>query len=178
MKWGLLFLFTLLFNSYSFCQNTIGIPNIINYPTATYNAGTQNWDIIQDENDFIYFANNDGLLRFDGTNWKLYPLPNKSILRSLVEGQDKKIYAGGQNEIGYFSPDNNGRLVFTSLKKLLSPNDYSFADIWDVVSYADNIFFKAKDKIFQYNHKTIKVYNTSAEWKFLGLHFNQLIAED
>ncbi len=178
MKRGLLVFFLSFLTAYSFSQNTIGVPNIINYPTDAYNAGTQNWDIVQDENDYIYFANNEGLLRFNGTSWKLYQLPNRSIVRSIVIGKDKKIYAGGQNEIGYFSPDNNGRLAFTSLKKLLSPNDYSFSDVWDVVSFSNDIFFKAKDKIFQYNHKTIKIYNTSAEWRFLGLHNNQLIAED
>ncbi|WP_018617237.1 ligand-binding sensor domain-containing protein [Segetibacter koreensis] len=162
----------------SFCQNTIGIPDIINYSTGTYNAGTQNWDVVQDDNNYIYCANNEGLLRFDGISWKLYQLPNKSILRSIVIGKDKRIYAGGQNEIGYFSPDRNGRLAFTSLKNLLLPNDYSFSDVWDVVSVGNDIFFKTKDRIFQYNHKTIKIYKTDSEWRFLGLHNNKLIAEN
>src|SRR4051794_4462058 len=111
MKRGLLLLCTSICYINSYCQNTIGIPDIINYPTEAYNAGTQNWDIVQGDNDFIYFANNEGLLRFDGTNWKLYPLPNKSILRSIAIAKDRKIYVGGQNEIGYFLPDNYGRLV-------------------------------------------------------------------
>ncbi|MCF8367939.1 MAG: T9SS type A sorting domain-containing protein [Bacteroidales bacterium] len=36
----------------------IGTPNIINYPNSIYEAGTQNWGISQDENGFMYFANN------------------------------------------------------------------------------------------------------------------------
>ena len=39
-----------------------GAPDIRNYPKSEYNAATQNWAIIQDENGFICFANNDGLL--------------------------------------------------------------------------------------------------------------------
>lgn len=39
-------------------KNTIGIPDIINYPKSNYNAGTQNWDIVQDKNGIVYFANN------------------------------------------------------------------------------------------------------------------------
>ncbi|MEI9956206.1 MAG: hypothetical protein WDM90_07875 [Ferruginibacter sp.] len=41
-------------------QNSIGTPDIINYPKQLYNAGTQSWDVKQDKNGIIYFANNDG----------------------------------------------------------------------------------------------------------------------
>ena len=52
-------------------QNTIGIPDIINYTKSTYNAGTQNRGIVQDKNGVMYFANHEGLLTFDGTYWKV-----------------------------------------------------------------------------------------------------------
>src|SRR3978361_663040 len=108
MKKGLLLIGISIAAINSFCQNTIGIPNIINYSTDVYNAGTQNWDIVEDSNEYVYFANNEGLLRFDGTAWKLFPLPNKTIIRSVTIAKDKRIYAGGQNEIGYFAPAKNG----------------------------------------------------------------------
>src|SRR4051812_20504651 len=127
MKLAMLLWFLLVFSTCSFSQNTIGLPDIINYHADEYNAGTQNWDIAEDTNEFIYFANNDGLLRFDGTSWKLYQLPNKTIVRSVAIGKDGRIYVGSQNEMGFFSPDQNGKLVYTSLKNLLSPADYTFA---------------------------------------------------
>ena len=39
-------------------------------------AGTQNWDITQHDNNWIYFANNEGLLEFDSKRWTLYPISN------------------------------------------------------------------------------------------------------
>ena len=99
-------------------QNTIGIPDIVNYPRDIYNAGTQNRGVVQDRNGVLYFANYQGLLSFDGTYWKNYPLPNKTVVRSVAIGKDNRIYAGGEDEIGYFSPDKAGRLVYTSLKKI------------------------------------------------------------
>src|SRR6476660_9003705 len=86
----------------SFAQNTIGLPEIINYTKQTYNAGTQNWDIRQGDNGVVYFGNNEGLLSFDGTFWKIYTLPNHTIVRAVEIGTDHKIYVGGQNELGYF----------------------------------------------------------------------------
>ena len=66
-----------------YAQNTIGLPEIINYSKQSYNAGSQNWDIKQDRHGVIYFGNNEGMLSFDGTFWKLYPLPNHTIVRSI-----------------------------------------------------------------------------------------------
>ena len=74
----------------------------------------------------MYFANQDGLLSFDGAFWKLYSLPNKTIVRSVAIGKDNRIYAGGQDDFGYFAPDKTGRLAFTSLKSLLTAKKLFF----------------------------------------------------
>src|ERR1700738_3863496 len=141
MRARLTIFFLLAGNLSSFSQNTIGIPDIINYSKDIYNAGTQNRGIVQDKNGVIYFANYEGLLSFDGTYWKSYPLPNKTVVRSVAIGKDNKIYAGGQDDFGYFSPNKNGKLVYTSLKGLLSEKNYAFSDIWNIVAYGNDVFF-------------------------------------
>src|ERR1700737_1000952 len=128
MRTGLTALFLLAKLLSCFSQNTIGIPDIINYSRDVYNAGTQNRGIVQDRNGVMYFANYEGLLSFDGNYWKNYPLPNKLVVRSVAIGKDNRIYAGGQDDFGYFSPDKSGKLTYTSLKKLLSANNYNFSD--------------------------------------------------
>jgi len=173
---GVLFFFMSLFQSFS--QNPIGSPDIINYSKDIYNGGTQNWDITQDRNGIIYFANNEGLLSYDGTYWKEYPISNQTSVRSIVIGGDNKIYVGGQDEFGYFSPNKQGKLIYVSLTTLLSDRDKSFGDVWDVVSYNNAIFFRSKSKIFELKNKNIKVYPTTNEWQFLGVSNNQLIAQD
>ena len=32
----------------------------------------------------MYFANHSGLLEFDGITWKLHPLPNETIMRTVI----------------------------------------------------------------------------------------------
>src|SRR5882762_3521704 len=174
MKPGLTILFLLCGSIALFSQNTIGIPDIVNYSKDSYNGGTQNRGIAQDRNGILYFANYEGLVSFDGTYWKTYPLPNKTIVRSVAIGQGNKIYAGGQDDFGYFSPDKNGKLVYTSLKTLLAEKDYSFTDVWNIVSYGKDIFFRSQEKIFQLSDKSINVYPAPAEWQFLGLSNNRL----
>mgnify|MGYP003539016698 CR=1 FL=1 len=41
----------------------IGLPEIRNYKKTEYKGGTQNWDIDQDKNGNLYFANNNGLFQ-------------------------------------------------------------------------------------------------------------------
>lgn len=159
-------------------QNTIGIPDIINYSKEAYNAGTQNRGIVQDKNGVMYFANYEGLLSFDGVYWKNYPLPNKTVVRSVAIAADNKIYAGGQGDFGFFSPDKNGRLVFNSLKALLPEKNYSFSDIWFIVPHGNDIFFLSRENIFQLNNKTITVYPAASGWQFLGESNNHLFAQD
>jgi len=128
-------------------QNTIGIPNIVNYTRQAYTAGSQNWNVVQDKNGIMYFANNDGMLSFDGSSWRLYKLPNKTIARSIAIGEDNRIYIGGQGEIGYFYPGPTGELEYTALNNLLSPADNDFADIWNICFYQRHVFFRANKKI-------------------------------
>ncbi|MES1198132.1 MAG: triple tyrosine motif-containing protein [Chitinophagaceae bacterium] len=179
IRWVTFFiLFTLLLSISSPCQTYIGLKEIVNYEKLNYNAGAQNWDIRQDAQGRIYFANNEGLLSFDGTYWKLYPLPNKTIVRSIEFGKDNRVYIGGQDEIGYFSPDKTGKLVYTSLKDLLPEPDRKFADIWDLVSYGDDIFFRSNNKIFRYTGHEIIVYRPTTAWLFMGMTNDRLIAQD
>ncbi len=163
---------------HSFCQNTIGLPEISNYSKQTYNAGTQNWDIKQGRNNLLYFGNNEGLLSFDGTFWKLYPLPNHTIVRAIEISEDQKIYTGGQNELGYFTPDEKGFLIYHSLVNLIPQPERSFDDVWNICAYGNDIFFRTNRRIFQLSNNKITVYPTHSEWRFLASSNGQLIAED
>lgn len=160
------------------CQNTIGLPDVINYTKQAYNAGLQNWDIKQDKNGNIYVANNEGLLTFDGKNWNIYPLPNKTNVRSVAIGSDNKVYVGGQDEIGYFSPAPNGLLQYTSLTQSIPAKDKTFGDVWDIVPIKNNIFFRATNKIFKFNSQTLETFYAPTEWAFLGICNNVLYAQD
>ena len=159
-------------------QNTIGLPDVINYSKQTYNAGLQNWDIRQDKNGIIYVANNEGLLSFDGKYWNLYPLPNKTIVRSVEISLDNRIYVGGQDELGYFAPGPNGRLQYHSLTQLILPKDKSFGDVWDIISFNKNVFFRSPNKIFKFTNEAIEAYNAPSEWSYLGVCNGHLYAHD
>ena len=161
-----------------FCQNTIGFPDVINYSRQSYSGGLQNWDIKQDQNGIIYVANNEGLLSFDGRNWNLYSLPNKTIVRSVEIGPDNKIYVGGQDELGYFVTGNLGMLQYFSLINLIAAKDKSFGDVWDIVTFKNEVVFRSTNKIFKLSNNTIASFNPTSEWGYLGVCNDQMFAHD
>lgn len=175
-KW--LLLFFIFKTGIASGQNPIGLPNITSYSRSVYGGGLQNRSITQDKNGILYFANSDGLLSFDGTYWKLYPLPNKTMVRCVTIGADGKIYAGGQNEMGYFSPDRNGSLVYTSLKSLIPQKNIAFRDVWNVLLYRGDIFFRSTSGVFQFDGKTVKVYPPASAWQYLGVSNDRLLGQD
>jgi DNA-binding CsgD family transcriptional regulator/ligand-binding sensor domain-containing protein len=163
----------LYFGSIAYAQNTIGIPNITNFFKQDYKAGRQNWDVAQDSRGIMYFANNNGLLTFDGSFWRTYPIPNATIVRSLAIDKNDRIYVGGQQEIGYFTPNERGELVYTSLRQIIKDSDY--ADVWTIQIVEDHVFFHAHRKIFDYHNNTVKAF-TSTFWSFLGYADKQVLA--
>ena len=95
-------------------MKSIGTPNIISYQKSDYNAGTQNWGIAQDKNGLMYFANNDGVLRFDGINWDLIPVFRSSPVRSIAIDGNDNIYVGLMNDFGVLEQTPSGILEYKS----------------------------------------------------------------
>ena len=159
-------------------QNTIGLPDVTNYSKQAYGAGLQNWDIKQDKNGIIYVANNEGLLSFDGRYWKLYPLPNKTIVRSVEIGLDNRIYVGGQDEMGYFSPAENGQLQYHSLIMSIALKDKSFGDVWDIISFKKDVFFRTSNRIFKLTNDAFASFEPVGEWNYLAICNDHIYANE
>lgn len=134
-----------------------GLPYIKFYSSHDYNAGIQNWHISQDSRGFIYAANNFGLLEFDGTSWRTYPVTNGIKVRHFNFGMDGKINIACQGEFGFFAPDQLGRLQYNSYSQKLPETDRNFEETWKVFHQNGNEYFGTTTKIFVVNDTSISV---------------------
>jgi ligand-binding sensor domain-containing protein/DNA-binding CsgD family transcriptional regulator len=179
MKYIYLFIFAVYFLPASLkAQDPIGLPQVTSYRGLDYGAGTQNWGISQDRNGILYFANNEGLLTFNGMYWKLYPFPNKTILRSVQIANSGRLYVGAQDEIGYYYPNKNGVLSYQSLKHLIPAGDKQFADVWNIVIVGDAVYFRTVTKIFRLKNNKIDVYRTPLTWVYMGEVNHEIFAHE
>ncbi|PWB25529.1 triple tyrosine motif-containing protein [Flavobacterium sp. HTF] len=129
------------------------LPPIVKYPSTIYGAGNQSWMISQDDQNYLYFANNEGLLEYNGTNWKLYPTPNETIMRS-VKVIDNKIYTGCYMNFGYWTRQSNGKLKYTSLSDTIKNKILDDEQFWNILKYDQWILFQSLNRIYIYDTKT------------------------
>ena len=150
-KFSRYFSFALMLNFlWSFSQE---LPPIIKYTTSNYEGGNQNWMISQDKNHYLYFANNEGLLEFNGSNWVLYPSPNETIIRS-VKVVDDKIYTGCYMEFGFWKRQDDGKLKYTSLSKTIKNKILNDENFWNIINYDQWVVFQSLNRIYIYDTQT------------------------
>lgn len=126
-----------------------------NFTKKTYNAANQNWSVDNAPNGFVYFANHQGLLEFDGVSWKLHRLPNQTILRSVLVVSDSLIYTGGYRELGYWKRDTKNNLIYHSLNSLAEKHFSSNEEFWSIAIQQDTVFFHSFGAILMYHNNTI-----------------------
>jgi DNA-binding CsgD family transcriptional regulator len=126
------------------------IPPIVPYLPNDYGADNQIWDISQSAENYIYAANTQGLLEFNGANWRLYTAPNNSIIRS-VKVIDNKIFTGCFMDFGFWERDIFGNLNYTSLTdrfNLIVEEDEEF---WNITELDDWMVFQSYSRIYLLN---------------------------
>ena len=133
-------------------------PLVRNFQRDTYKAGTQNWAIAQDESNCMYFANNNGLLQFDGKNWITYPIKNGINVRSLVYIKDGRFYASTFNDFGYYQKMTNGKLEYSSLVTKFGINMQESNELYNIQVGNDKIYFQGDKTVYQYDKKNIVRY--------------------
>ncbi len=147
---------------------SIGLPSIVNHFRSEYRAGTQNWSITQSKSGFIYLGNNDGILEYDGTNWTNYPVPNSSVVRSVLAVGDT-IYSGAFEEIGFLAPDTEGKLTYSSLNHLIPSIYTGFDEIWNIYASQGKIVFQSYNYLFILSEGEVKVIEPLTRFSMLHL---------
>jgi ligand-binding sensor domain-containing protein/DNA-binding CsgD family transcriptional regulator len=175
----LLFLIIFLQSITNAQVKSIGLPAIKNYKRSEYKGGTQNWSIDQDKKGNMYFANNSGLLQFDGSSWYKYSLPTKTEIRSLKIDDSGKIFVGGNNEFGYFQNNENGILKYHSLSDSISKKDRQNINlIWRIHIFKGEVIFQSFTKVFILKNNKLNLINAPKKFQFSFLVNNHLYFQD
>ncbi|NVJ87948.1 MAG: LuxR family transcriptional regulator [Flavobacteriaceae bacterium] len=160
-RYLLVFFYLLITISTFFAQE---IPPINVFSTEDYSAENQNWSITQGDNNFIYVANYEGLLEYNGSNWQLFPTPNETIMRSVYYYKNK-IYSGFYLDFGFWQRNEFGLLEYNSLVKTNNIEMLEDEQIWEIVELDGWMLFKSLQRIYLYNL-------SSKEFKVIGSEKN------
>jgi len=144
----------------------IGTPQIHNYLKSEYNAGTQNWGISQDKKGFMYFANNDGVLKYDGVHWELFEVSQASPVRSIHIDSNDRIFVGLFNDFGVLQQNSSGELKYRSLRDLLPDSTIEFDDIWKIHEIPQGVVFQSFDYVFILNDNRLEIIKPEQQFHF------------
>ena len=127
------------------------IPTLRNFSPIEYNGGTQNWEISEIRDNLMAFANNHGLIVFDGENWQIHRVANYTSVRSVAFDAKKLcVYAGASDEFGYFDINTaTFNVEYHSLSKLLPANMRMFGEIWKIhLLPSGEVLFQGRAHLF------------------------------
>jgi hypothetical protein len=127
---------------------------IKNYITNNIIIENQNWNISQSPlNGMIYFANSDGLVEYNGISKKIYYLPHRKGVRSVLADGHGNIFTGSFEDFGYWQAGKKGLLIYHSLTENfnIQKND----EIWKIYTLDDVIYFQSFTTIYRYDYKKV-----------------------
>jgi len=155
----------LLSNKTSFCQFKTGLGNpfIKNFSKKEVKKDLKVFDISQNKNGEMYFANPGYLLEYDGFSFKNYFVKDQSDLRAVLYEDDDHIYTAGIGGFGFWSKNKKGILEHSSLYFKYPNKQAPLLPVFlNIVSAKGTIFFQSFQQIYTYNPKNNDLNNISA----------------
>lgn len=143
-------------------------PPVMTYSPYSYKAENQNWAVTQTDDQIMYFANNSGLLEFNGSKWTLYPVPDTSIVRS-VKASGNNVYSGSYMDFGIWSRNKFGVLIYKSIVKTLKIDILEEEQFWNIEILDDWLVFQSLSRIYMVDIKTQEVKIIDSEHEIWNL---------
>jgi hypothetical protein len=129
-----------------------GSPFLRTWNSDDYSAAPVNWDIVQHpRTGYIYAGNNYGALEFDGSTWRLYPMPSEGPARTIAIDQSGTVWLGGLNEVARLEPDARGSLRAVAVTHWLPPGDRELGNASRTLAMRDEIYISANRQLFRFS---------------------------
>jgi serine phosphatase RsbU (regulator of sigma subunit)/ligand-binding sensor domain-containing protein len=111
-------------------------PEALTYSVNDYKASAQIWHGLQGDDGSLYFANNKGVLLFNGTRWTRVLTEKQTPVTRLLKTSSGRIVVGARNEIGYLQYSEKGQLTYFPLGKDYLQN-HPIGAIWNIFEQPD-----------------------------------------
>lgn len=133
------------------------------YSTPDYRASEISYSATEDENGIIYFANENGVVEFDGSHWKLHQLPDFSYVNVVEAGDDGRIYIGGRDEFGFMQRDSTGDMSFTSLRAQLD-STIALNECWQIEYFQGQAYFQTYEGLVRWDGEISHFIDLKDSW--------------
>jgi signal transduction histidine kinase/CheY-like chemotaxis protein len=143
---------------------TAGVPPMRVFTAHETGVATMAWSAAQDSSGILYFGC-DTVVSFDGDRWRQEKMDPTYLVRGLDVGPNGRIWAAGENQIGWFEPSAQGRLVYHSLMSRLPPGRSELGDVWRVYAQGDDgAVFVGRERVLRWDGHAMQ------GWDYPGMH--------
>ncbi len=142
-----------------------------NYTSKDFGAHPLIWNMIQDKKGNLWCANNNGVLRFDGSNWILFATPKP--VRNMAFDDEGNLFVTCEGDIGVFTRVKHS-FQYASFKDQMGGAKKSTLGDKNVLNIGGNIYYTLGKHIlkveknktgFQLNMIEIGEITGSFQWK-------------
>jgi signal transduction histidine kinase/DNA-binding response OmpR family regulator/ligand-binding sensor domain-containing protein len=138
-------------------RDELGLFPFENFTHEDSKGHQQNWFITQDRNGFIYSANGNGVLEFDGVSWRLISKPGLHAVRTVVSDNRNVKWVGADRDLGYLEPDSLGFLQYKSLKDQIPASHPLTGNVWQIFPDHDGVLFVTETKIYRWTGNEFRI---------------------
>lgn len=124
-----------------------GTPLLRVWGAEDYGASFLNTRLLVHPNGFLYVANEDGVLEFDGADWRLIPLPRHGAARALASDAAGRVWVFGHDDLARLEPDASGELRAVSALELLPPDLRATGTINRAAVTADGVYARGQRRL-------------------------------
>jgi serine phosphatase RsbU (regulator of sigma subunit)/ligand-binding sensor domain-containing protein len=153
-------LLTIVFVAGGFAQHgaRLGSLSVQNYLPKEYGANPQIFDIVQDGRGVMYFANQRGILEYDGVRWNTIKIGSVLEVNALAVDSSGRVWVGAIGDIGYLKPDAKGTMQFHSVKDQLPDTHQKLGRIKKIHATGNGIIYFQSDKeIITFNKDKVQI---------------------
>jgi hypothetical protein len=129
------------------------------YSYKEYQGRNTVWSVFQDKDGFIYAGTAGSVVQYDGKNWRTAIIDNPNVSpRSFYQDSLGRVYAFGNNILGYFSSTTKGELLFKQLIDKLPKKAQSYSIGIKIMPTTKGLFFTAIEYLAKWNGKEFNVW--------------------
>lgn len=114
------------------------------------------YDIHQDPNGVLYFANRSGVLQFDGRTWT--QIPAKGAIYTLTVTASGVLYAGGSAGFGRIQLNDQNQMEYQSLSDSIADS----RNVFSSVTIGEEVYFLSESRVYKVVSSRAEVVLSSA----------------
>jgi signal transduction histidine kinase/CheY-like chemotaxis protein len=137
-------------------DQTAGLPPVEIVSAKTMGDDTDKFFVLQDNLGRLLIGSNS-LLVSDGQTWSSYAKPGNYTLHTLVPGPGGLLWAGTNNDLGFFQESSLGGFKYISLRDHLPEEAHDLGVVWGCAPVGPITYFICKDKLLRWDGRAFQI---------------------